>query len=509
MRPRRYRFRGMFFRPCALVSMVVVMLSMNGVAHAEAGNAYPERPLSTAEAAADIGILRRALEETHPGLTRYASRADIDRAFATLEKRATQPITDFALYREISLMLSTIRCDHTKAEYSQPMTQWREKYATHLPLRFKLFDGRMYVYSSDPRQPALAKGTEILQINGVAVTEILQRLKAAVAIDGYTEQSRNTKLEADGDLMGSDFDHFYPVFYGFAQEYRLQIRAPRETSPRTVAMHPVAFQDWVKLQWSAATYRGEFYKGVNWRITGKTAVLQVDTFVNYRNPVDAMLFYSAFFRVMKEEKVEHLIVDLRENGGGSNDATVALAAHLLTRPFIWNKPILQKAIRFGDWTRHVNTWGDPKEIFEAPVEKFRKRDDGWYEHLSGADTPTQIAAAVAADRYEGKVTVLTSPVNASGSTMLIAKLKDEKRVTLVGEATGGSAEGPTAGRLFFLKLPASGIVVRVPNFWNRMNIDSFTPGQGVAPDIEVKPTFADWMAGRDRAMDVALGKPRA
>ena len=87
--------------------------------------------------------------------------------------------------------------------------------------------------------------------------------------------------------------------------------------------------------------------------------------------------------------------------------------------------------------------------------------------------------------------------------MLIAKLKDEKRITVIGEATGGSAEGPTAGRLFFLKLPHSGIVVRVPNYWNLMSIASFSQGKGVAPDVEVVPTLEDFLTGRDRALDAA------
>ena len=90
--------------------------------------------------------------------------------------------------------------------------------------------------------------------------------------------------------------------------------------------------------------------------------------------------------------------------------------------------------------------------------------------------------------------------------MLIAKLKDEKRITVIGEATGGSAEGPTAGRLFFLKLPHSGIVVRVPNYWNLMSISAFTQGNGVAPDVEVVPTLEDFLAGKDRALEVAKAR---
>lgn len=464
---------------------------------------YPAVMLTAAQATADVAMMRRALEEAHPGLYRYIPKSSIDGAFQRLEQRAAQPISDVALYGEISLLLGTIRCDHTKAEFSEALTQYRQENPSHLPFRFKLFDGRMFVFSSDPAQPALKRGTEILSINGVLIGEIINRLLPAISVDGFTDPSRLTKLEADSDLMGSDFDQFYPVFFGFTPTYQLTLRPPSATANKTVTLNAIPFKNWINLAWPAATHRGEFYKSVSFKMAGNSAFLKVDTFVNYRNPVDVDAFYGAFFKSMKERKTEYLILDLRENGGGSSDATLGLATYLLDKPFVWNKPIWQKAIRFGDWTKQVQTWGDPKEIFEPPVENFTQRADGWFEHITGSNTPEQLPMAVSPDRFTGKVLVLTSPINGSGSTMLIAKLKDAKRITTVGVATGGSAEGPTAGRLFFLKLPASGIVVRIANYWNRMNIDTFVQGKGVAADVEIRPTLADFLAGKDTVMDAA------
>jgi C-terminal processing protease CtpA/Prc len=90
--------------------------------------------------------------------------------------------------------------------------------------------------------------------------------------------------------------------------------------------------------------------------------------------------------------------------------------------------------------------------------------------------------------------------------MFIAKFKDENRGQVIGEATGGSAEGPTAGQLFFLKLPNSGITVRVPNMFNRMNIKSFTRGMGVQPDVEVKQTLEDFLNAKDCVLEAALAR---
>jgi Peptidase family S41 len=474
-------------------------LSAQAVAREAAPLLRPE------QARADAKLMRRALEEAHPGLLRYQSQAQLDAAFARLDGALAQPVKAITFYGHISALLASIRCDHTKAEYSAAITRWRRETPTHLPLRFKLFEGRMFVHASDPDQAALVRGTEVLSINRRSVAELLQRLAPLVSIDGFTDASRPSKLEADADLMGSGFDQFHPAVYGFSNEWRLQVRNATGGASREVALRPITFDAWTRLPWPAVPYRSEFYNSVTFRtLPGKAALLRVDTFVNYRNPVDPMLYYGAYFKALREAQVEHLVIDLRHNGGGSSDATVALAAHLLAAPFVWNKPVVSKALRFGDWTSQVQTWGDPKELFEPDTRLYRERADGMFERITDASTELQNPIDVSPHAFRGRVSVLTGPVNGSGATMLIAKLKDSGRVTLVGEATGGSAEGPTAGFLFFLKLPESGLVVRVANLWNRMAIERFTPGMGVAPDIVVPATLDDWLAGNDRALSTAL-----
>ena len=486
-----------------IASILFSCLIITAFAAEPKSSTYAAITLTAEQAGADVALMRAALEEAHPGLYRYVPKPEIDAAFAKLEKRVKTPITDIELYGEISLLLATIRCDHTKAEFSDAMTKYRNESPTHLPFRFKLFDKRMFVFGGDAKS-VLPRGAEILAINDQPVRAILDRLANAISVDGFTDASRQTKLAADSDLMGSDFDQFYPIFYGFAPRFKLSVMMPNEAHAKTVTLDAITFREWVKLPWQSTAYRDEFYKSIDWKLIGnKTAILRIDTFVNYRNPVDPAAFYAGFFKVLNSAKVEHLIIDLRENGGGSGDTNVALASFLLNKPFVWNKPIQQKVIRFGAWSKYVETWGDRKEIFEPPAENFRKLSNGFYERITSDATPDQRPNAIAADRFAGRVTVLSSPVNASGTTMLIAKLKDEKRITIVGEATGGSAEGPTAGRLFFLKLPNSGITVRVPNYWNLMSIGAFIAGKGVAPDVEVVPTLEDFLAGKDRVLDVA------
>ncbi len=200
------------------------------------------------------------------------------------------------------------------------------------------------------------------------------------------------------------------------------------------------------------------------------------------------------------------MIDLRGNGGGSDNATIALLRYLLDTPFVWNKPRQLKAVRYGDLPKYIETWGDPKDIFEPPMSRFKALAEGGFEEIVDGKDDATSTQSPASDVFKGKVTVLSDARNGSGTTMLIAKFKDENRGQVIGEATGGSAEGPTAGQLFFLKLPNSGITVRVPNRFNRMNIKRFARGLGVQPDVEIKQTVEDFLKEKDRVLDVALGR---
>lgn len=478
--------------------------------------AGPYRPavLTAAQAGADVALLRRALETIHPGLTRYQDKAAIDRAFARLEAAARRPIDTLALHREIAVLLAAIHCDHTKAEPPAALEAYRTTHPTHLPLRFRLIEGRMIVTANDGQPGAPPVGSELLTINGMPVPRLLLTLAPAVSYDGDTDQAIAAKLGDDSDLMGDDFDETYPSFFGLPTAWTLVWKTVGAPEAHTATLAPIDFTRWTALPAPGSRYREEFYKGITWRIGSKVAVLRIDTFVNYRNPVQPTALLGAFFRAMQAAGTGHLILDLRNNSGGSEDVSVALGRYLFDRPFVWSKPQRYKAIRYGDLPEHIDSWGDRAALFEPPASDFVRTAEGWYDRKPpvGADERDDDLSTIPHEpvsdaRFAGRLTVLAGPANASGATRTIAQLKERAGAVVVGEDTGGSAEGPTAGQIFLLTLPASAIRVRIPNAWNRTNVAHFTPRRGVAADRLVVPTLADFEAGRDAALEIARSTP--
>ncbi len=478
---------------------IAALLACPAAAH------MPDPMLTAAQATADVALMRRAMETVHPGLYRYAKKAEVDAGFARLAAAARAPISTLALHREIARMVASIHCDHSKPELPEAIEKWRQGNASHLPLRFKLIEGRMIVTAG-----ALPAGAEIIAINGRQVPQILTALAPLVAYDGDTDQAIAEKIADDSDLGGSNFDEYWPGLFGAPTAWEIEWKLPGTANGERVTLAPISLNDWAKLSAPAAAFRSEFYNSVTWRMQGKVARLGIDTFVNYRNPVAATAFLGGFFKAMKAAGTTHLILDLRNNGGGSEDVSIALARHLFDAPFTWSKPIRYKAIRYGDLPQHIESWGDRAELFTPPQSAFIRTADGWYDRTPAStdeadddDSTIQHNPLPAAQRFGGRLTVLTGPRNGSGATRTVAWLQERRGATLVGEDTAGSAEGPTVGQILLLTLPASGIRVRVPNAWNRTNIARFTPRRGVAADVLVVPTLADFSAGRDRALDVA------
>jgi Peptidase family S41 len=490
------------------LSRRAVVMGLAGVALATPagaqGASYSVRGLGPVQAAEDVALMRRALEMIHPGLYRRASQRTLTRAFARLEEAARTPLDELGLYRGISAVLADIRCSHTKAEQPPGFEEWRQANPSHLPFRFRMLEGRMIVVSA-ASSSGLTRGAEILSIDGRSIRSMTRALGRYVAMDGNTHWCRAELLADDGDLMGSDFDHFYPYVFGRQDMFEIAVREPGATGQRRLTLPAISFRDWQTLDNEGRAYRSNFADTTTWRmLDAATGYLRIETFVNYRRPANGQALIAQAMTELREGGAERLILDLRDNGGGSDDAALALLDHLALRPYTYQRAIRLRAVRYGDLTQYIETWGDRDALFNPPLERFVQSEDGWFDRRAEDYPDVLQERRPAPAAFQGPVTVLTSPVNASGATMVISKLKDEGRVRLVGGRCGGSGDGPTAGQILNLRLPNSGIVVRIPLAFNQMNVNRFDVDGGIRPDLLVAQRVEDFRAGFDRVRHTAL-----
>ncbi len=460
-----------------------------------------EDPLLTpAQVAKDVTLAQEAYSRIHPGYTRYTDAETLKQAWQDIVDTAQSKngLKTSEFYLGIQRVLTEIRCDHTKAELPEILADRRREQPTYLPFQWTLIAGRGFItVASDGT--GFQRGDEIIRIDGRPLTELVAEVETYIPYDGYTEWARRGGISSSREFMGGAVDHFGDLLWNNGPTVELLLTNERGES-RTVTAERITFGAWRNLD--ADTGRAaNFADAVHFeRIGERAGYLRVDTFVNYRRPVDPDDLYAPIFKSLAEEERDTLILDLRRNGGGSNDASSRLLAHLLDQPAQMKTDVRVKTINFDGLREHLSTWDD-RALNPSP-QMFSKNDDGSYSFRSEFTDETDVINP-ARHAFAGKLLILTSDNNASGSTNVLAVLAGLGRATLIGERTGGSAEGTTAGILFTLNLPESGVRARIPVMRDYNNVPEFKPGMGVDPDISAPMTIDAWRAGRDPALEAA------
>lgn len=457
--------------------------------------------LDSEQVARDVALAQDAFERVHPGYDRYTSAQTLSKAWhaITADARIAGSMDQTELYLRLQGVLALMRCDHTKAELPQALAAARRTDPVYLPLRFELVDDQAIVVAATP-QSGVQLHEELLSIDGQAMSALIERYAPYVPVDGFTDAVKRYELAWSLEFDGGAIEHFMALA-GVPAIATLQVR-DEAGQVRDVEVQRIGLTDQRKL---VSAGSANFADAVTVTYPdATTALLSVDTFVNYRKPVDPDDIYVPLFKAFKKRGVKHLIVDLRNNGGGSNDARDRLVAHLINENTYMHRGELIKTLDLDGLREHLSTWDsralNPKRWwFSRTAEGMYRLRSRWFGS-GGRIKPARHA-------FEGRLTLLSSGANSSGTTMFMTALQQTGRARIVGEPTGGNMAGPTAGVLFTLTLPESDIRLRLPIIRTVTGYDEADSGRGVMPDVVVMPSVDDLRNERDRALELALATP--
>ncbi len=462
----------------------------------------PNATLTAEQVNEDVAILKEALTTLHPGYGRYTSESHMRAFWDRLETQQQEGSDVSTLYTEVSRALAELRCDHTKAELPKTIADYRKEQPTYLPFHAIVQDGRMFVrFSGDKR---LAAGSEIVSINGRTAASIVRDILPLIPVDGFTDYVREQAFGRNGEWQGGALDNFLPMLYGESTSFELEVRDTKSGS-QTLTLNALTYDDWLRLNTEVGRQYTNFSDDDQVRLSfpeKSVAFLAVDTFVNYRKPVDPDWVYQAIFQKIADNDADTLILDLRRNGGGSSDAANGLLRYVMDRPFQVYREIRVRRIEYGDLRQHMSTW--EQAALDPDPAAFDQTDDGWFVLKPGVPGIDLGVKTPVTDNFDGRLVVLTDHANSSGSTSLLTVLRSRENTVLVGEPTGGNPDGPTAGIIFFLKLPNSEITVRVPWFLQISDSVEHFYGQGLSPDVPVTTSVEEELNGIDRSLEVAL-----
>jgi C-terminal processing protease CtpA/Prc len=200
---------------------------------------------------------------------------------------------------------------------------------------------------------------------------------------------------------------------------------------------------------------------------------------------------------MKKNNINHLIIDVRSNGGGSVTNSTFLSRFIATGRFKVADSLyaIRKKTTYGRYIQN--------DFFNRLFMTFltKRKSDGYY-HFGYFER--HYFKPKKKHHYDGKVYILTGGNSFSATTLFTRAVMKQDNVTVVGEETGGAAYGNTAWLIPDVTLPETKLRFRLPLF--RLVVDRDIPkdGRGIQPEVPAIPSVDAVKRGVDFKLEKAL-----
>jgi C-terminal processing protease CtpA/Prc len=458
------------------------------------------------ELKADLVLLKKILEANHPSLYWYTPKDSIDFYFNNIINSITDSLTEVEFRNKVSSAVSKIRCGHTSVRFSKDYTKLQEKNRyPQFPLYFKVWDDSLVVLLNiQSKDTVLKRGTIVTAINGKTNRQILNGIFDVISTDGYSDNFKN-------QVISNNFPTWYKSVYGLDSNYTIEYINNEGNKAITVIKNFTSIKDASKRRdttikstkvsavFVAKPTRKQKRKNnllakrsLQIDTSINTAYMRISTFSNGR----LRTFFRRSFKTIKEKNIENVVIDLRENGGGSVEMSTKLAKYLADKPFKCGDTVEAINRKF-TYKNYIKDWW----IYWVPMNLFaHKEADGnihfrrYEKHYYKPQTK---------NHFNGNVYLLQGGLSFSATTMFIATLKGQHNVTVAGEETGGGYYGNSAMHLPTIVLPNSKLRVVLPMY--RLVMDKNRPkGRGVIPDVSIPPSSLAIKKG----IDIKLQKLR-
>ncbi len=477
---------------CA-VAVALVLLSS---APLEAQRYDVDRAYPVAELREDFALLRSALEEAHSGLYRYRTKDVIDLMFEAGAAQLIEPMTELQFLRVLAPVVAGVNDGHTGFQPSAGLVAHLGTQPATFPFNLRFVDGKAYLFRNYSDQPDIEEGSELTHLNGISMEDITARLLPMIPSDGRVVTSKYRRMLQST----TNFTTVFSIAYGLTTRFELTVVPPGGGAARTIVVDGIRraeIQQRLAERYPEAAARSRPPIELEWR--GDVPVLTVRTFGGgaYGSAgIDYAQFLETAFGEMADRGATHLVIDVRDNGGGADHFGKLLAAHLLDHEFDYYGALEINATNFG-FLEHTD-----QPNFTVPDGRVRLNERGIYDVLGHPNLgPQQPAAPV----FDGDVIILIDGGSFSATGEFTSVVHHLGRATFVGEEGGSGYYGNVSGGGVTLTLPHTGPRVRIPFIKYTCAVSGYTPeDRGLIPEHIVTPTIEDLLAERDPALDFAL-----
>jgi hypothetical protein len=449
--------------------------------------ASAQNSLSPDQLRSDFTLFRQALQEAHPGLYRYNSKAYMDSLFLITSERLTHEMTQQEFYQLLLPVVSQVKCGHTKLH---PDNNWTDNYfyGQDKVFPYKLFFQGKKVYITDRFDNKMpeAKGLEVISINGTQMTEIIDKL-----LSGFFSDRRNTTFKYIE--MSQYFSAYYANLFEAPDSFSIICQKGNDKAIIKVpAISRTIIDAYEKHQASLKPVKTPYSLEFS---SDKVALLTVSSFWMDSKDKGYKKFLKESFAKIHDRGIQNLIIDVRDNEGGQDARGAWLLSYLMDKKFRYYDRLeatTHKKYSFAKEARLPRFYG----IMRMMISRTDSGTLLWKHNRNLKVQKPQRKS------YAGKTYILINGASFSVTSEFAAVAHYLKRATFIGEETGGGYYGNNSGAFVIVTLPNSRLNIGIPMLAYYTAVKDYPyHDHGVIPDYEVKPDIQDILIDKDVALE--------
>ncbi len=443
-----------------------------------------------AELIEDYNYMLRTLEETHPDLYAYISKEEFVAKTDVFRESIDRPISVSEFYKILYKTIALIKQGHSMVFGDAGFGKFKNEGGLSFPFKISYFFEHIYIDQNYSQNKELVKGTEIIAINRIPVSRIIEDFTPYLVVrpNGY---------------IAKTLEYHWPKLlwleYGFSDDFIISYILPNSDEINTTNI------DGVKKEFIMKNNSPRYEKDFDYRIEQERdlALMEINTFEFQFERYDSLLKSS--FKDIKQSGVNNLIIDVRANHGGNGNLIGTLVDYLTDNPYITDA---KSQVKTSEATKKCYT---THPIFVNAIEQARKAEDNSSEFMElvncflekPAGTITTFPEKITSPqeneyRFHGTLYVLTSANTFSGGTGFSVIIKDNDIGYIVGNET---SDNPTDyGCIMLFELPNTKINIQNSTQFT-LRPAGYDDGRGVIPDFKVVPTYRDLVNGYDRVIN--------
>ncbi|MEM7573142.1 MAG: S41 family peptidase [Bacteroidota bacterium] len=439
---------------------------------------------SVTELREDLRLVQAHLHSVHGSLYTYHSPARFEAYFDSLSAEIRAPMSTLSFYKALGPLNRLIADAHTAIQLPDSYYEYLNTEIKMFPFGVRYLQDKLYLTVNLSNQSELPMGVELININGQNALDVFRQLQQYFERDGFNLSSPNR-------ACANQFQDLYGLIYGSTELFELEVKS----SEGERLIFQVDGDSWPVIAPRLAAHFDRVFPDYNapppleFKIENAIGQLRIRSFHPgeiAEADLDFRSFFRSCFEQLHQNKVGDLIIDLRGNGGGSEDVFMPLLSYLLDTPFIVYEDLSTTTITIPD--HQYYPYNNLRRLERRAKRNYRPQAGRFAELANPATQPTTPQAP----HFQGRVFVLTDANTHSAAGDFCGVLLAHQRAEFVGQESGGNPYQNTAGERITLVLPHSRLEIGIPLLRYVIAGGLSNPGRGVIPSysVEISPQQA-------------------